>query len=102
MARSNGDAEEILRDDFDKLKADVAALTKDIKTLVQERGDSAMARGRAAADDAIARGKAAVEDIGDSLSSAGRAVTRQVVDRPVPSLAVSFLAGLLLGQILRR
>lgn len=99
MAKS---AEETLRDDFDKLKSDMSSLADDLRKLVKQQGNGVYARGKAAAEDAVSRGRAAAEDIGDHLNSAGRAIGSQVTERPVTSMAVSFLAGLVVGAIVRR
>lgn len=99
MAKS---AEETLREDFEKLKADMAALAEDLRKVVKQGGNGAYSRGRAAAEDVIARGRAAAEDVGEHLSAAGQAVQRHVTERPMTSMAVSFLAGLVMGAIVRR
>lgn len=99
MAKS---AEETLRDDFEKLKADMSSLADDLRKVVKQTGNGAYARGRAAAEDAVARGRAAAEDVGDHITAAGQAVQRHVTERPMTSLAVSFLAGLVMGAIVRR
>jgi len=95
-------AEETLRDDFEKLKSDMASLADDLRKTIKQAGNGAYTRGKAAAEDAVARGRAAAEEFGDQLSSAGHAVTRHVTERPMTSVAVSFLAGLVLGAIVRR
>lgn len=95
-------AEETLRDDFEKLKSDMASLAEDLRKLVKQQGNGVYARGKAAAEDAVARGRAAADEIGDHLHSAGQAVSRQVTERPMTSMAVSFLAGLVMGAIVRR
>ncbi|HKY94352.1 MAG TPA: hypothetical protein VJL84_03560 [Kiloniellales bacterium] len=92
-------AEETLRDDFEKLKSDMASLADDLRKLVKQQGNGIYARSKAAAEDAVARGRAAAEELGDHLSST---VTRQVTERPMTSVAVSFLAGLIVGAIVRR
>jgi ElaB/YqjD/DUF883 family membrane-anchored ribosome-binding protein len=99
MAKS---VEETLRDDFEKLKSDMSSLADDLRKLVKQQGNGVYARGKAAAEDAVARGRAAAEDLGDHLHSAGETVTRHVTERPMTSVAVSFLAGLIVGAVVRR
>lgn len=99
-------SEETLRDDFEKLKSDMASLADDLRKLVKQQGNGVYARGKAAAEDAVARGRAAAEGLTENLSghlsAAGESVTRHVAERPMTSVAVSFLAGLIVGAVVRR
>lgn len=79
--------------DVDTLKADVAALRDDLRTLIADAGQMA---GKAA--DA---GKQKGKDAAASLSSAGKnglaSAEGTVKDHPIASLGVAFALGALIG-----
>lgn len=89
-ARTNGD-DTNFQADLDNLKSDVAALAGDIRKLVSRQGSRAYDKVKGAAEDA----KDYVSDGADRLSGV-------VSEKPLASLVVAFLGGILLGKLTSR
>lgn len=89
-ARTNGDDSDF-RADLENLKSDVAALAGDIKKLVSRQGNRAYDRVK----DAAAEAKDYVDEGADRLSGI-------VTEKPLASLVVAFLGGILLGKLTSR
>lgn len=91
MASTRNGEEIDLKADLESLKADVAALTGDLKKLVAREGGKAYEKVKDVAGDA----KEAVSEGADRVGAV-------VSERPLTSLVVAFLGGILLGKLTSR
>lgn len=89
-ARTNGEPSDI-REDLDRLRADLAALSKDVRSVASKRGEEFVDGARGAARQARAR----AEDVTDKASDA-------IAERPLTSLIAAFFVGLILGKLFQR
>ena len=89
-ARTNGDDIDF-KADIDSLKADISALAGDLKKLASRETNRAYDRVKGAAADAK-----------DSISEGADKGGSLVSERPLASLVVAFLGGILLGKLTSR
>jgi ElaB/YqjD/DUF883 family membrane-anchored ribosome-binding protein len=91
-----------LRNDFNRLRADLSTLTKTVSDISQRRA-AAGAESVGWAGDYAAESLQAVAAKAGSLRDAGLAATRdQVVGHPVSSMLIAFSVGLLAGKLADR
>lgn len=91
MAMTTEKAADALRDDVDKLKADIAALSETLGKYANATGQDAMRGVRHAREAAQARAQETVHT-----------VEQQITAHPLPSLLVAFGVGLLIGKLMDR
>lgn len=80
-----------LREQMDQLGADLAAVTRTLENLVGNVRTDTVEKVKDAASDARARAR-----------RAGEAVAAEIEERPIMSLILAFLAGLVLGALFGR
>ena len=88
--RTNGDDIDF-KADIDALRADISALAGDLKKLAARETNRAYDRVKGAADDAK-----------DAVSEGADKVSALVTERPLVSLVIAFLTGMLLGKLTSR
>ena len=92
--------------DFDAIVEDFAALKRDVATLMNHMKTDALNGASEAAQSAIGRIGERAEGIYESLAAqgkrSGKAIGRQVEERPVVSLLLAFAAGLCPSRLLSR
>lgn len=86
------------RSDYDELKAEFAQLKQDMQKILGTLGDTAKGRAAHLADDARARVSAARAE-GERLANAAGDVVKE---RPIASVLVAFVAGVVLAKLLDR
>lgn len=95
-------ANEAINKEMEQLRNDMAGLRSDLSSLVETVRDLSQEKGQAA----YQRAKARVRDTGDyvqeELSDMHESIGRQVEERPMTSLLVTFGAGFLVGMLLDR
>lgn len=84
-------AADALRDDVEKLKSDIAALSATLGRYANATGQDAMRGLRHARDAAQERAQEAVHT-----------VEQQIAQRPLPSILVAFGIGFLIGKLMDR
>lgn len=80
-----------LRDDLNRLREDLASLTRDVRHFAERRGEEVVDGARAAAREARARAEAA-----------GDRAAELINERPLTSIAGAFLVGLVLGKLFQK
>jgi ElaB/YqjD/DUF883 family membrane-anchored ribosome-binding protein len=85
------DTAETLREDINRLHADIAAITKSLKDLGAETGSEAYERVRRSAQ--RAKGEA---------EKAATAVGHQIEEKPLTSVLLAFVVGAILGALISR
>ncbi len=91
MAATDNEKYEALRSDVERLRADLVTITDTLKDIAGVEGSAAYERVRQAAE--RARGES------DRLA---RSALREVEQRPMTSIGISFVIGLLLGLLFSR
>ena len=88
-ASSNG--ERAPRDEFEVLRSDLDTLRQDFGTLVSTLKENVSGRGRALARDLQTAGQHQL-----------RTAERKIEERPLMSVAIAFVTGLIVGRLLDR
>jgi ElaB/YqjD/DUF883 family membrane-anchored ribosome-binding protein len=86
------------RSDYDELKAEFAQLKQDMQKILGTLGDTAKGRAADLAGDARAKVSAARAE-GERLATAAGDVVKE---RPIASVLVAFVAGVVLAKLLDR
>jgi len=89
-----------VKKDIEELRSDIAALGKDMKTLV--RNGAAKRAASSAADTLQERAEAALASVAEQGRNAAQSVEKNVKGRPLESLLVAFGVGVLIGQLVRK
>jgi ElaB/YqjD/DUF883 family membrane-anchored ribosome-binding protein len=95
-------ADRDLNKDVDAIKADLDALRKDLSSVLQTIKGTAKTR----ADSEIEALQKRLNQIAGDVQTSGReglrVVEEQISDKPLISLAISFLVGMVLGRLFDR
>lgn len=91
MATSGKDSPEQLREDLDRLREDIAALSGTLRQMVGEAGED----GAAAIKEKVDRARARVEAGSDALE-------RSIVQRPLVSMLIALAVGMVIGKLFER
>ena len=83
--------EDELEKELQTLRAEVVRLSTDLGSIVGTAGDLASGAGAAAAD-----------TVRKTAERAGATVTKEIEERPLTSIGISFVIGLLLGALFGR
>jgi len=103
-----GTAEELkaLKEDLERLRADVGDLLRSLKGASEEKIKDARSRLREAAASFESRAEQQIKDAYERVSEEGKRVAdlgrEQVEKRPLTSVFVAFLAGVLVGKLFSR
>ncbi len=96
MANRNLESElDLLRDDIDKLRTDLAALTGTLTASTREELEERVRRLREGAGHMYGEARRRVDE-------APAALEKQVHDKPLTSLAVAFGVGFVIGKLFER
>ncbi|MDF1722396.1 MAG: hypothetical protein P1U65_17110 [Minwuia sp.] len=88
-----------LRDDFDKLRADMAALVHQVAEL---SGDKVRDTTKAASDTARQKASDVREQANETYAAGRNWLTTQATDRPLATIAVAAAIGVVIGRMMRK
>lgn len=91
MATTGNNSPDQLREDLDRLRGDIASLSSNLQRLVGDAGEE----GASLAKGAVRGAKARVEAGSDALE-------KTIVDRPLVSMLVALLVGMVIGKLFER
>jgi ElaB/YqjD/DUF883 family membrane-anchored ribosome-binding protein len=93
---------ESLRADINRLREDLATLTRHVRETAGEQVSAAGQRAREYADDARERASEAAAKGRARAARSAEAVESQIEDHPFTSITVAFGIGLLIGKLMSR
>ncbi|OBS10942.1 DUF883 family protein [Acidihalobacter prosperus] len=99
MADSPKDEINVIREDLGKLRQDVAELTRALKDVAASRADDARAQVKAGVAEARERLKQQASQAGEQGREYYDAIEKQVSERPLTSLLISFGIGFVLAKL---
>lgn len=103
MAERNLEKEfDTLRADINKIRDDLATLTKHVREAAEEQFSAAESTAREYAREAGERAGAAAAKGRARAAQSAQAVENQIEEHPFTSIAVAFGIGLLIGKLMSR
>ncbi|MEQ8345030.1 MAG: hypothetical protein RIB84_03165 [Sneathiellaceae bacterium] len=91
MATTSNNSPDQLREDLDRLRGDISALSSSFQQLMGDAGEEGVAR----AKNAVRGAKAKVDAGSDALEGA-------IVQRPLVSMLVALVIGMVIGKLFER
>lgn len=95
-------AERDLNKDVDAIKADLDALRKDLASVLETIKGTAKSRAHAEFDDLHKRMNQIAAELQASGRDSLRAVEGQIGEKPLVSVAIAFVVGLMIGKLFDR